>query len=128
MKKEKPLKLSPKHGVNPMLGQCPLCGGDTNELFLLGKLPNDEQAPRQGVVPHLSEPCATCKDNMTKGIMLIVCRDGSDQKNPFRTGQIFVINEKAAQRIFNVEIIKHRAAFIEHSVAIKIGLIKPEEK
>lgn len=123
------VKLSPKHGVNPMLGQCLLCGGDTNELFLVGRLPGDEEAPRRGVVPGMSRPCDTCQGLMQQGILLIICQDGSDQANPYRTGEMHVIKEEAAAKIFNnPDVLRKRAAFIEESVARAIGIPKPEPK
>ena len=30
------IRLDPKHGLNPALTYCPRCGGETNELMLLG--------------------------------------------------------------------------------------------
>lgn len=122
----KGIRLSEKHGVNPMCGQCPLCAGDTNELFLLGRLPQDAEAPRKGVVPGMSQPCDKCQEYMSKGVLLIVCKDGGDEKNPYRTGELHVITDEAAQRIFNVPI-PNRAAFIEESVARKLGFPKPNK-
>lgn len=119
------IKLSPQHGLNPMMGQCPLCGGDSNELFLMGKLPGDQEAPRKGVVPGMSEPCDTCKSYMKQGILLIVVRDGSDRDNPYRTGEIHVIKEEAARKVFGDDVNRKRVAFLEESAARKLGLPKP---
>lgn len=68
------------------------------------------------------EPCDQCKKYMKQGILLISIRDNINKENPYRTGAITVIKEKAAKRIFNVDILKSRAAFIEDSVWDKIGL------
>lgn len=119
------IRLSERHGVNPMLSQCPLCGGDTNELILLGRLPDDKQAPMRGVVSGVSQPCDTCKHYMQQGIMLIVVRDGSDRSNPYRIGEIHVITEDAASRIFNDAVLRSRCAFIEETTARQLGIAKP---
>lgn len=124
----KGIRVSPKHGVNPMLGQCPLCAGESNELFLLGRLPDDAEAPRQGVVPGMSQPCDTCKKYMEMGVLLIVCKDGTDQKNPYRTGEQHVVTVEAAERIFSDSLKGHRVLFIEETVARTLGLPIPEMK
>jgi hypothetical protein len=129
MSKDKGIRLSPKHGVNPMCGQCPLCAGDTNELFLLGRLPQDKEAPRKGVVPGMSQPCDKCQEYMKMGVMLIVVKDGSDPKNPYRTGEMHVIKEEAAARMFNdPNLLKMRAGFVEECVVRKLGFPIPNKE
>lgn len=122
------IRLSPKHGVNPMMGQCPLCAGETNEIFLLGKSRDrkDTEAPRRGVVPGMSQPCDKCKDYMSKGFLLIECRDNSDRENPYRTGAIHVLKLSAAVKC-GFDPAKGRAAFIEESAARKLGIPLPKE-
>lgn len=121
----KGIRLSPEHGMNPMVGQCPLCGGDGDELFLLGRLPGDAEAPRKGVVPGMSQPCKKCKDCMGIGVMLVVCKDGSDKENPYRTGEIQVVTDDYAERI-GIDVTKHRAVFIEEAAIRKLGIPKPK--
>lgn len=41
----KNIKLSPKHGVNPSLLKCPICGKEYG-LALLGRLKGDAEAPK----------------------------------------------------------------------------------
>jgi len=106
-----------------MLLQCPICGGDTGEIALLGRLPKDEEAPRKGALPT-SGPCDECQRLMSLGILLVVCKDGSDQKNPYRTGEIHVLKEEAARRLFD-NLGTSRVAFIEESAARKVGIEKP---
>jgi len=36
---------------------------------MLGRLPNDEQAPREAIIDN--EPCEDCQESMSKGITLI---------------------------------------------------------
>jgi len=40
------LRLSEKHGVNPAIPLCFLCGKEKNVVLLAGRLPNDEE-PRE---------------------------------------------------------------------------------
>lgn len=118
----KGIRLSEKHGVNPMLVQCGICGGDTGEIALLGRLPDDAEAPRKGSIP--GAVCPTCKGYMEQGVILVVVRDGS-QAAPYRTGELHVIKEEAAKRLFPT-LGNKRVAFLEESAARMIGLPKPQ--
>jgi hypothetical protein len=115
------IRLSKKHGVNPMMVQCSLCAGDTNEIALLGHLPGDAEAPRKGVIPGAI--CDECKKMMAIGVVLVEVRDGTDKANPYRVGRIHCIKREAAERMG----ITGNAAFIEESVAREIGLPIPQE-
>lgn len=128
-KKNPSIRLSPKHGVNPMMGQCPLCAGDTSEIFLLGKSRDgkDTPAPRRGVLPGMSQPCDKCKQYMDLGFLLIECQDNTDEKNPYRTGRIYVMKLSAAVAC-GFDPAKGRAAFIEESAARKLGIPLPQEE
>lgn len=57
MAKDDSITLSPKHGVNPSVMQCPICHKDTG-VALFGKLKGDEEAPK-----YVTEqmPCNDCK-------------------------------------------------------------------
>jgi hypothetical protein len=120
-RKKMGIRISEKHGVNPMLVQCSLCAGDTNELALLGRLPGDAEAPRKGVIPGAI--CDECKKMMALGVVLVEVKDGTDPKNPYRVGRIHCIKREAAERMG----IHGNAAFIEESVARQIGLPIPRE-
>lgn len=63
------IKLSEKHGVNPCIPVCAFCGNEKKEIALLGKLPNDEQAPKNAILDYT--PCETCADAMAQGVTLI---------------------------------------------------------
>jgi hypothetical protein len=52
------IKVSEKHGVNSSLVVCFYCGEETGEIALLGKLPEDKEAPRY-VLLNI-EPCEHC--------------------------------------------------------------------
>lgn len=77
------IRLSEKHGVNPTLCKCFFCGGDKG-IALLGRLENDEQAPRECVMDY--EPCDNCKENMSNGVTLIEVTDQqpSDGRPPMK--------------------------------------------
>ena len=72
------IRLSEQHGVNPSVGKCFYCQGDTNTLMLLGQLPDDAEAPR-GMVWDL-EPCDQCKGYMEQGVIVIGVEDGEYEK------------------------------------------------
>lgn len=63
------IKVSQKHGVNPTIPVCFWCGEDKNELYLLGKLKDDAEAPMRAVYDY--EPCDKCKGFIEKGVQLI---------------------------------------------------------
>ena len=103
------IRLSEKHGVNPTLKVCFFCGEDTGEIALLGKLPNDEEAPRRLVLDYC--PCDKCKEQMDTGVTLIeVDYDTSDKRPPiskdsygqevYPTGRWCVVTEEGAKKIF----------------------------
>lgn len=51
----KGIRISEKHGVNPSITICPICGKDTG-IALLGKLKGDEEAPRK-IIGDLCDDC-----------------------------------------------------------------------
>lgn len=53
---EEGLLLSEKHGVNPTMDICMICG-EVHQLILLGKLPNDEEAPKQVCTGQVCQKC-----------------------------------------------------------------------
>ncbi len=122
----KGIHLSPKHGVNPMLVQCFFCGGDAG-IALVGRLPNDAEAPRKGVIDD--QPCQSCEDLMKQGIMLISVDEGktTDMRNPYRTGNMCVLRDEALERLINSrelfeQIVKKRVAFVPDAAWALLGL------
>lgn len=53
---EEGILLSEKHGVNPTMDVCMICG-EVHQLILLGKLPNDEEAPKQICTGQVCREC-----------------------------------------------------------------------
>ena len=99
--------------------QCFFCG-EAKEVLLDRRL--RKTLPKIAVYDH--EPCDKCKEWMEQGIILISVRQGSDAKNPFRTGGWAVIREDAFKRIFkdSDEALKKRVAFVEDEVWDAVGL------
>ena len=52
------IRLSEKHGVTPTIPVCFGCGKQKNEIALLGRLPNDAEAPMNMVLNY--DPCEEC--------------------------------------------------------------------
>jgi len=95
--------LSPKYGLNPAKDICPWCG-NTRGIALLGKLPNDAEAPYSGIITSI-EPCDSCRQLMDQGITLFEVSD-SDPKNgipqvlsdAYFTGRWIVVTEAFIDR------------------------------
>jgi len=113
------LRLHKKYGVNPTVPICFFCGKEKGEVVLLG-------AAYKGEAPmHLcidKSPCDECKKMMEVGVMLISVREGSDEKNPYRTGALAIIKPEAAKRIFGDSIGDSRVAFVVDEAWDKLGL------
>jgi hypothetical protein len=113
------IKVSEKHGVNPMITVCFFCGKDKNEIALLGRLPGDVAAPMHGCIDRV--PCDECKGYMEQGVILVSVKNKTLCENPYRTGKFVVIKEEAAKELFPT-IGKSRFAYVEDEVWAKVGL------
>lgn len=80
------IHLSKKHGVNPSIEICAVCGKGIG-VALLGRLKNDAEAPGEVCLGNL---CDTCQGVVDAG-----------GKNPTRTGRIVGITHEAAERLFH---------------------------
>jgi hypothetical protein len=122
------IRLSKKHGVNPMLVVCFFCNEESGEIALLGALPGDAEAPRRGVLNH--EPCSKCKGYMKQGVILISVdekKSKSDLQNPYRTGGWVVVKEEAVKRMVNEPtlrdaVLRQRVCFLPDDAWEKMGL------
>jgi hypothetical protein len=126
----KSIRLSQKHGVNPSLMTCFVCG-EAKSIALLGQLKGDTEAPHQAC--YDKEPCDKCKEYMKQGIILISVRDGEENQNPYRTGGWAVIKDEAVKRIIQPpelvdNVLKKRMAFVPDSAWDMIGLPREEQK
>ena len=93
------IHLSKKHGVNPSIEICAVCGKGIG-VALLGRLKNDAEAPREVCLGNL---CDTCQSVVDAGGTLIIETVDDEQysKNPTRTGRIVGITHEAAERLFH---------------------------
>jgi len=111
MPKDKGIPLSEKHGVNPSMSVCFWCG-EVKGLVILGKLPEDAEAPREAI--YDLEPCDACKQKMAEGITLFSVDDVT--RKP--TGDWCVIKEGAVHLLTEDEdqiakILKDRRVSLE---------------
>lgn len=94
---DKGIPISEKYGVNPTLGVCFWCGKHTGEIALLGKLPNDAEAPKETVLNY--EPCEECKKQFAEGILIIEVDTNLNrptiQDNYSPTGRFVVVKQEA---------------------------------
>lgn len=96
------IRLSEKHGINPSLDCCIICG-EAKGVAILGRIKDDKEAPHKMVTSL--EPCDACKEKYLKnGVMLV--RD--------KTHALMVIKEEAFKRIFkDHKIPAQRIAVLE---------------
>lgn len=126
MKKNDGICLSRKHGVNPSLLVCPLCGVSSG-VALLGALPGDAQAPKR---LRDASPCAECITLMKQGFLLVEAEpQTSTNVATVLTGHRWVITLEAASRLFH-DVPAGGAAYItkEHAVALGLYEHKPMQE
>ncbi len=133
--KNKNIRLSPKHGINPSITVCPLCGKDVG-LALHGILKGDAEAPK-----HILDnaPCETCCNELDSykdiGFIVLVASNDALNHRDISPWQFFkflhVIKNEAAERLAknlkNADISQGVAWMIE-SEANAIGLFNPKNK
>lgn len=119
--------LSPKYGVNASLitNVCPICGAKKEDsIALLGKLPDDKEAPRHMNIP---KQCDECTDKLEKKQMgcLIVADEklskpssGSIKlEDVYRTGEILWVNKEFFDRVFKSNGNDRRVCIVTSEVA-----------
>lgn len=130
----KSIRISPKHGVNPMIPRCFFCGGEKNEIALLGKLAGDAEAPKTGWIHGDYEPCDKCKANWTMGYVLLEADDRPVvdgqmpmQKGVYPTGRYSVLTEHGIRGLFSEDmadyIVKVGKAFLDREAYRKAQAI-----
>lgn len=120
------IRLSEKHGVNPTIPVCFWCGNEKNEIALLGKLPNDAEAPMHAVLDF--EPCEECRKKFNSGVTLFEVTDRPimegqppiNRSNLYLSGRYVVVKPE----IIRVIIINPELA--ENIIKAKKGLIDEE--
>lgn len=107
------ITLSPKHGLNPSLLVCPLCGKETNGLALFGRI-NDKTRHADIEAPRYvtdRKPCGECQKLLDEGCkFLLECDDDSPEKKPSRTGRYMVLRKEALPNW------PHQVSFCPHTL------------
>ena len=142
MPKEKGIRVSKEHGLNPTLGICFWCRKPTNEIGLAGYIKGDKEAPKYSILSY--EPCDECKKNFALGVLVMeATTQPNTEKQPpiqkanekigtpdlYPTGRYVVMKREAATRIFNVpeDQIKDKV-FVDKEVMDLILPAKEEEQ
>ena len=125
-KKRKDLVVSEKHGLNPTIPICFWCGQDKNEVVLLGKLPNDAEAPHRMWLPGDYEPCEKCAENRKLGVDIMEASDVPvifDKQPPYGdvypTGRHAIVKKEAVERLFGdnaAKIIEVGGCFVDKDI------------
>lgn len=108
-KKKDSITLSEKHGVNPSFVICTLCGEDTGEIALLGKLKDDKEAPRHICTGTI---CKKCKEQLEKDRMRCFV--------DFSTGQWIKINDEDISKEYLEEIKDIRWIPVSHDNFVEV--------
>ena len=127
----KSIRISKKHGVNPTIPICFWCGKEKNEIALLGKLPNDIEAPRKIWIPGDYEPCDSCKTYWSKGIRIVEAYEQPflyEKQSPYYgvypSENLIVLKDEALEQVFsNIDYNKVRElgmCFIDHEAFKKL--------
>ena len=135
------ISVSKKHGLNPSMPVCFLCGETKNEIVLFGKLKDDAEAPKYCVVDY--EPCDKCKEKYKNDAVFIeaahskqenglppatVTIDGKESAI-YPTGKCYAVpaeifvNQKPGLRFCDVGVID----MIRQQVDKAVGNIKESE-
>lgn len=81
------IRLSEKHGINPSIDHCFICGKDIG-IVLLGRIKDDKEAPKNCCSGNL---CDNCKKLLETKVAILEVKN---KNNPTRTGRaIFVPKE-----------------------------------
>ena len=74
MSREKGIQLSKKHGLNPSLDHCWLCGKEIG-IVLFGRLKGDAEAPHKTCSGNV---CNDCKKRFEKESVVLSCNSEGD--------------------------------------------------
>lgn len=114
---------------------CPICAKKINEHIMMNSRLTEKNAEEikslhNKSVGYSEEPCDECKEYKKQGFIFIEVDKSKteDISNPYRTGNMWVINKESAERIItNKDIINAGASFIDIVVAKQLGLNTEEE-
>ena len=128
--------LHEKHGLNPALYQCYLCGEDIGLILPGAKIQRfknaglaDESGEMNRRIGAINEePCDKCKEYMSQGIIFISTKDND---RDYRTGGWCVVKESALEHMgIHEELLKSiyekRVCFIQDTIYDRLGLPRGE--
>lgn len=102
------ITLSEKHGLNASLDTCIVCG-EAFQILLLGKLPNDEEAPREVCTGQVCQKCIDkFKDNNER-----IYIEYSDNKP---TGRYAILPDEVLISEYLVDIGDKRVFYLESNI------------
>lgn len=113
------IRVSKKHGVNPVIPLCFWCGKEKEEIALLGMLPGDKEAPKNAILNY--KPCDSCQKSIDSGVWLIEAairpiKDDQPElvKGAYPTGRWCVVTIESAKEMFGEEsnTVKDRGGLI----------------
>ena len=116
MKNKSSIKLHPKHGLNPTIPVCIVCGEDKGDIALLGATwKGKEAAPMRMLIDAV--PCEDCtKKHLTSGVLLV-----ENTAEGIITGKIAILTEGGFRNVFpTVEIPEQRIVVISEEAMTQL--------
>lgn len=114
----KSIKLSKEFGLNSSLRVCFLCS-EVIDIALFGDDFRDKRGNKTEAPMYISAPglvCDRCKSLLDSGdaVFFLEVKNGSNEKEPDRTGRMVSIKKEAAIKIFGDDVSK--ISYIEEDV------------
>lgn len=105
-KRDKGIRVSPQHGLNPSIERCPICGKEMG-IVLYGKLKDDVEAPKYSEM-------SLCEDCRKQYITLL---EANDNRKP--TGRrMFIKREAVSERFRNEDTLLMRVGDFEDTIKL----------
>lgn len=126
------IRLSKKHGVNPSVDHCFICGKEYG-IVLFGKLKGDVEAPMSTCTGGI---CDECEKVRAAGAIFLIEMDEKktvDMKYPQKTGRIVGLRREVVERIVQPkdlceQILERGLAFLPIEAYEMLGLHEFGEK
>lgn len=116
-------------GVALVKELCPMCAKEIEGPIILNTVLTPARAKEVEslhgqVIGFAEQPCDECKELKTKGFVLIgvVEAKTDDIRNPYRSGNIWVITHEASKTMFPPDKLVKGVAYIDVLAAELIGL------
>lgn len=82
------IELSEKHGLNPSIDHCFICGKDIG-VILFGRIKDDKEAPKNCCSGNL---CDNCKKLLETKVAILEIKN---ENNPIRTGRVIFVPKES---------------------------------